>query len=79
MALILVGPSKCLKQIIQIELNRDGGKAVGYLQAGPRIWTRDYREQIQVAVTAGLQLGALKLQVRRSNHSATLPWLTGQD
>ena len=40
---MLVGPSKCLKQIIQIELNRAKksqlaeGKPAGYLQAWPRI------------------------------------------
>ena len=25
------------------------GEPVGYLQAWPRIWTRDYREQIQLS------------------------------
>ena len=49
-----------------------GGKPPGYLQACPRIWTRDCREQIQLAVRAGLDLGAFELQIRRSNHSATL-------
>ena len=49
------------------------GKPPGYLQAWPRIWTRDYREQIQLAVKARLELGASDLQVQRSNHSATLP------
>ena len=34
---------------------------------------RDYREQIQQAVWAGLELGASELQVRRLNHSATRP------
>ena len=34
------------------------GKPAGYLQAWPRIWTRDYREQIQVVVRAGLEQGA---------------------
>ena len=44
------------------------------LQAWPRIHSRDYREQIhQLAVRAGLELGASELQVQRSNHSATLP------
>ena len=33
-----------------------GGKPAGYLQAWSRIWTRDYREQIQQAVMAGLEL-----------------------
>ena len=78
-ALMLVGPSKCLIQIIQIKLNWvkhpifAGGKPAGYLHAWSRIWTWDYREQIQLAVRAGLELGASKLQVQRSNHSATLP------
>ena len=35
----------------------------------------DYREQIQLAVRAGLELGASELQVQRSNRSATLPLL----
>ena len=39
------------------------------LQAWPGI----YREQIQLAVRVGLELGASELQVQRSNHSATLP------
>ena len=43
------------------------------LQAWPMIWTRDYREQIQLEVRAGLQNGASELQVQRSNHSTTLP------
>ena len=34
-----------------------------------RIWTRDYREQIQLA---SLELGASELQVQRSNRSATV-------
>ena len=29
-----------------------------FLQAWPRIWTQDYREQIQLAVRAGLELEA---------------------
>ena len=48
------------------------GKPAGYLQAWPRIWTRDYREQMQLAVRAGLEFGASELQVQSSNHSATL-------
>ena len=50
-----------------------GGKPADYLQAWPRISTRDYCEQIQLAVGAGLKLGASELQVQRSNRSATLP------
>ena len=43
-----------------------------YNHGRPRIWTQDYREQIQLAVRAGLELGASGLQVQRSNHSAML-------
>ena len=64
-ALMLVGPSKDSKwrQI----------KPVGYLQAWSRICTRDYSEQIQLVVRAGLELGASESQVQRSNRSTTLP------
>ena len=57
---MLEGPNKWLKQINQIKLNRvknlktAGGKPAGYLQARSRIWTRDYREQIQLTVRTGL-------------------------
>ena len=73
---MLVGPSKCLIQIIQIKLNRVKNpnrpetNQLAILQAWPRIWTRDYREQIQLTVRAGLELGASELQVQRSNRSA---------
>ena len=50
-----MGPSKGQ------ESQQAGGKPAGYLQAWSRIWTRDYREQIQLAVRAGLELGASKL------------------
>ena len=52
----------------QMEANQ-----LAILQAWSRIWTRDYREQIQLAVRAGLELGASESQVQRSNLSATLP------
>ena len=65
---MLVGPSKCLKQIIQIKLNRvknlnwpGTNRLAIWLQAWPSIWTRDYREQIQLAVRAGLELGGLRI------------------
>ena len=45
----------------------------GYLQVWSRIWTRDYHEQIQLAVRGVLELGTSELQVRCSYHSATLP------
>ena len=38
-----------------------------------RIWTRDYREQIQLAVRAGLERGTCRMQFQRSNHWAKLP------
>ena len=47
------------------------------LQATQRIQTRDYREQIQLVVRAGLEREASELQVQRSNHSTTLPLLKG--
>ena len=34
-----------------------------YLQAWLRIWTWDYREQIQLAARAGLELGVSELQI----------------
>ena len=55
---MLVGLIKWLKQIIQIKSKLAKGKPAGYLQAWPRIWTRDYREQIQLVVRAGLEQGA---------------------
>ena len=71
---MLVGPSKCLKQIIQIELNRvkypnwpEANQLAIYKRGRG---TLDYREQIQLALRAGL-VGAS--EVRRSNCSATLP------
>ena len=46
---------------------------VGYLQAWPRIWTRDDQEQIQQVARAGLEPGTAALRVRRADNSATLP------
>ena len=61
------------------ELNRlriPTGRPVGYVQARPRSWTRDYLEQIQLVVRAGSELWIFRFQVRRPNHSATLPrWI----
>ena len=65
-----MGPSKCLKQVIQIELNRvkesqlAGGKPAGYLEVCLRIWTWHYGEQIQLVVRMGLELGASEFQVQ---------------
>ena len=52
------------------------GKPAGYLQAWSRIWTLEYHEHIQLAVSMGLKLGASKLVVQHSNHLAILsPWM----
>ena len=40
-----------------------GGKPTGYLQAWPMIWTCHYHEQIQLVVSAGLELGASEWQL----------------
>ena len=69
---MLVRLSKCLKQIIQMELNmKNPNWPASYLQAWLRIWTWHYREQIQLVVREGLELRASSLQVQLSNHSAT--------
>ena len=71
-----MGPSKYLKQIIQIKHNRvksPNWPEANQLAIYKQPWTRDHREQIQLADRAGLELGASELQVRPSNHSATLP------
>ena len=78
-ALILVGPSKCLKQIIQIKLNRV--KNLNWPEANQLAIYKRGRgfelvttvKRIQLAVRAGLELGASELQVQHSKHSATLP------
>ena len=59
---MLVRPSKYLKQIIQIELNR--------------INNPNWPEANQLAIykhSRGFELGAYELKVQRSNRSATLP------
>ena len=57
----------------QMTETNNSNQTAGYLQSWSRIWTRDYREQIQLAVRAGLELKASELQVQRSNQSDTLP------
>ena len=76
---MLLGQRKWLKQIIEIKHNGvknfNWPEATGgsYLQVWSKIWIRDYCEEIQLAVRAGLELGASQLQVQRSNRSATRP------
>ena len=69
-----------LKQIIQIELNRvknpnwpEASQLAIYKHGRGFELGTSYREQIQLALRAGLKLGASELQVQGSNHSATLP------
>ena len=69
---MLVGPSKCLKQIIQIELNRvkhpwPEANQLAIYKHGRGFELGTYR----LVVRAGLDLGASELKVQRSNRSAT--------
>ena len=84
-ALMLVGPSKCLKQIILLELNRvknpnwpDANQLV--------IYERDRGFELGTTVNKSsqrserdLNLGPHNIASPALNHSATLLWLTGQD
>ena len=49
-----------------------GSKPVGYLQEQLGSWTREYQEQIQRVVRAGLEPGISESQGKRPNHSDTL-------
>ena len=49
-----------------------GGKLVGYLQVQLGSQTRDYQDQIQRVVRAGLEPGISGSQGKRPNHWATL-------
>ena len=55
-----------------LESQLAGGRPVGFVQAQPMSWTRDYLEQIQLMVRAGHELGISRFQLRRPNHLATL-------
>ena len=60
---MLVGPSKCVKQIIQIELNRV--KNPNWLEANQLAIYKhgqgwDYREQIQLAVGAACKKSSVR-------------------
>ena len=58
---------------IQKNCNWQEAAPVGYLQAWPRIWTQDDREQIQQVAKAGIEPGTAGLRVRHADNSATLP------
>ena len=72
---MIVGPSKCLKQIIQIELNRV--KNPNWPEANQlAIYKHGQGFELEtycLVVRAGLDLLASELQVQRSNRSAMLP------
>ena len=78
---MLVGPSKCLKQIIQIELNRvknpnwpEANQLTIYKHGrGFQLETTVNNLNLNSDLNLGLELGASELQVQRSNRSATLP------
>ena len=72
---MLVGPNKCLKQIVHIELNRvknpnwPEANQLAIYKHGRGFELGTYR----LVVRAGLDLGASELQVQLSNLSTTLP------
>ena len=82
LALVLVGPSKQLKKIFQIEHNIV--KNPHWLEANQLdIYKRGRgfelgatEKQIQVVVRAGLEPGTVGLRVRHAEHSATLNEVT---
>ena len=72
---MLVGPNKCLKQIVHIELNRvknpnwPEANQLAIYKHGRGFELGTYR----LVVMVGLDLGASELQVQGSDLSATLP------
>ena len=77
-AQVLVGPSKHLKQIMQIEHNIV--KNLNWPEANQLVIYKRGRgfelgrsvKQIQLVARAGLEPGTAGLRVRRADHSATL-------
>ena len=69
---MLVGPSKYLKQIIQIEFNwiPTGRKQTSWLFTS---MAEDLNSGLPWTNPASGQGGTSELQVQRRNHSATLP------
>ena len=76
---MLVGPSKQLKQIIQIEYNIvknpnwPEANQLAIYKRGRGFEVGATVKQIQVVVRAGLQPGTAGLRVRHTDHSTTLP------
>ena len=75
----LVGPSKQLKQIIQIEHNIvknpnwSEANQLAIYKRGRGFELGTTVKQIQIVVRAGLEPATSGFQVRHSNHSAALP------
>ena len=78
-AQMLVGPSKQLKQIIQIEHNIDKNpnwpeaNQLAIYNRGRGFELGRTEKQIQVVARAGLEPGTAGLRVRHADHSTTLP------
>ena len=78
-AQVLEGPSKQLKQIIQIEHNIvknpnwPEANQLAIYKHGRGFELGATEKQFQVAVRAGLEPGTAGLRVRHADHSATLP------
>jgi len=78
-AQVLLGPSKQLKQIFEIEhnivknLNWPGANQLAIYKRGRGFELGATEKQIQVAVRAELEPGTAGLRVRHADHSATLP------
>ena len=78
----IVGPSKQLKQIFQIEhnivknTNWPEASQLAIYKRGRGFELGATEKQIQVVVRAGLEPGTAGLQVQHADHSATLPLLS---
>ena len=59
------GPASNSNKLNRLRIPTGRSRLVGYVQAQPRSWTRDYLEQIQLAVRAGLERGISRFQIRR--------------
>ena len=74
-----MGPSKQLKQIIQIEHNIvknpncPEANQLAIYKRGRGFELEATEKQIQVVIRAGLELGTAGLRDRHADHSATLP------
>ena len=80
-AQVLVGPSKQLKQIFQIEHNIvenpnwPEANQLAIYKRGRGFELETTEKQTQIVVRVGLETEAAGLRVRRADHKATLPSL----